>query len=248
MLVQNGSLIDSSDTLETSVKIEEAPSPKEEAPKVRTRRKAKPYEQLTQMGRLHEEKKAAQKAKRNTGKEPVKKALDTKKVKTLTGKGAKIKLNGKVPSKASSKKKDKPSKASDRLDASAHGVAHGGEKCRLCGKRLTRGTSITAGMGPECARQTKRLPAGVTMQDHWDGFKVVEAPKGYIKLQEAVKIARSKGVSGYSFMIAIGGNRMLRPPLNENFKIVVFKNTRYVPKASVSDKELAPLKKPSKRK
>jgi|WetSurMetagenome_2_1015567.scaffolds.fasta_scaffold77455_4 hypothetical protein len=224
------SLIDISDLTPIEEAKKEAPAEVEKAtPRKRTR--AKPYEQIkTQVQIAHERKLARKEAKAN-GKGVVKPIAGKKRV---TGKASPVKAVKASPKKG--KKGELPT-------ATGTGVSKGGEKCSMCGKRLTRGTSIQDGMGPDCARQIKRLPAGVTMEQHYEDLIVMELPKGYIKLKEAFKIVHQKGASGYQFMIACGGNRAMRPPLNDNFKMIFFKHTRYVPKASVSDKELARFKK-----
>jgi hypothetical protein len=243
------------ETPKVEAEIEEAPNGK----KPTKRRKAKPYEALTQMGRHIAEKKAEKKAVRTNGKAPhqtsigkaLKKdakpkqgAISKKEARTLIGKSEKVKVN-KQDKAPKPEKEDKPVKSVEKdgkIIAQGSGVATGSEHCAVCGKKLSRGTSIADGMGPECARQVGRLPAGVTMTEHYETFKVIDEPgKDYIKLQEAGKIARTKGVSGYKFQIAYGGNRMLRPPLNENFRVIVYKNCRYIKKVAVSDKELKAL-------
>lgn len=203
------------------------------------RKKMKPYQQLAQSDKVNADRNAEKKAAKAGTASPKKSGLKQSKkaavseavssvrrkiAETLTGKGAKVKVNKQQTSQAS---------------------ANGSGKCSVCGKLLSRHSSVVNGMGETCAAQLKKLPAGYSsLKEHYQSYSVTDEPgKDYIKLKEAVAIARSKGVSLYRFLIAVGGNRMLRPPLNKNFQIVVFKNTRYVPKASVTDKELKPLRK-----
>lgn len=101
--------------------------------------------------------------------------------------------------------------------------------CSFCGKPLTRPSSVSQGMGDFCAHSKGMLPAGVTRDEHIETLTVTELPKGYMKLGDAYHAARKAGFSGSRFMQACGGNGQLRKPLNEHFKFVFYKNTRYVP-------------------
>jgi hypothetical protein len=196
-------------------------------------KKEKPYVAIkTQVARAHEKKLAKRAAKAD------KKGGIVKPVAGPVKKGA-------GPAKPATRKVLKakaPSKKPVEKEGSSSNGSNG--KCSICGKLLSRHSSVSNGMGDTCAAKLKMLPKGFTdLKEHYQSFVVVDPPsKEYIKLKEAVDIARSKGVTLYRFLTAVGGNRMLRPPLNENFQIIVYKNCRYVPKASVSDKELKPLK------
>lgn len=124
------------------------------------------------------------------------------------------------------------SKSSDK-------VSDGTDVCSLCGKTLTRGTSISAGMGPDCAAKIKLLPAGKTLEDHYEAITEVEVPAGYIKLRDALKKINDKGISSYRLIQAIGGDRMLRKPLNSHFKVVLVNHVRYINGEALSNwKEL----------
>lgn len=220
MNAQNASLITSEDL---SAVVETVVTPVEaEAKTPRTRRKPKPYEEIKTLSKVtaakKEEKKNGVKSKKalETGKKPVDKKTVVKPAPKKTGK-------------------------KDKVVASGSGVSAGNVHCSACGKLLTKGTSIENGMGPECARQAQRLPKGMTFQEHYEEMKVVDLPKGFIKLREAIALARKKGVTPYRFFIAVGGNRMLRPPLSPAFKVVFYKGARYVHVNSTSDKELKPL-------
>ena len=107
--------------------------------------------------------------------------------------------------------------------------------CSLCGKPLTRPFSASQGMGDICAGKIKLLPAGITMQEHYDNLTETEVPKDFVLLKEAIAAAREKGCSGYRFIQACGGDRMLRSPLNENFKVVFVAGKRYVSRKALQD-------------
>lgn len=109
--------------------------------------------------------------------------------------------------------------------------------CSVCGKPLTRPASAAQGQGDICAAKVKLLPAGETMADHYETLSVVEVPEGFMLLKEAIALARTKGCSGYRFIQACGGDRMLRPPFNEHFKVVFVQGKRYVSRQSLKDLE-----------
>lgn len=211
--MSDSSLIDSSD-LASPVPTAEAKA--ETAPKVRTRRKVKPYEQLKQVTQHTAARKAAKK-----GDVPVKK-------------GKKI--------SAAPAKKGKATKASSKASSNGSGAKTG--ICSICHKPLSRHTSVENGIGETCANKMKLLPKGFdNFAEHYASYVVVDDPsKTHIKLKDAIAIAKGKGVSQYSFLIAVGGNRMLRPPLDKVFQITVYRNTRYVLKAAVTDKSLNLIK------
>lgn len=134
--------------------------------------------------------------------------------------------------KAAKKLTAKPTaaKKADKSDgANAEAV------CSLCHKPLSRHTSVSAGMGEVCQGKIKLLPAGTTMEDHYENITVWELPDGYIKLKDAIEKLNAKGISTYRVLQAIGGDRMLRKPINSNFKVVIFGRTRYINGACIKN-------------
>ena len=106
--------------------------------------------------------------------------------------------------------------------------------CSICGKPLSKHTSVSQGMGDTCASKIKLLPAGTTLEDHYAGLAVYEEPgNDYLPIGKAIEQAKKMGVSGYAFLVATGGDRHLRKPLNEHFQVVMFHRKRYVPKSSL---------------
>ena len=113
-----------------------------------------------------------------------------------------------------------------------------GSHCSICGKPLNRATSVEHGMGDICAGKMKLLPAGTTMADHYALLSLLEVPEGYILLKDAIVEAKAKKISGYRFLQACGGDRMLHAPFNANFKVVFVLGKRYIPKACLDDLKL----------
>ena len=107
--------------------------------------------------------------------------------------------------------------------------------CSVCGKPLTRPASVSQGHGDICDAKVKLLPAGVTLADHYGNLTEAEVPEGFVLLKEAIAQARTKGCSGYRFIQACGGDRMLRPPFNEHFKVVFVQGKRYVSRLALQD-------------
>ena len=107
--------------------------------------------------------------------------------------------------------------------------------CNVCGKPLTRVTSMEAGIGDICASKMKLLPVGTTMADHYALLQEVDVPEDFMLLKEAVQAAREKGCSGYRFIQACGGDRVLRSPFNANFRVVFVLGKRYVSRQSLKD-------------
>jgi hypothetical protein len=130
--------------------------------------------------------------------------------------------------RAAESKKPKNLSKPDKPETQRSAVSDGTAVCSLCGKTLTRGTSIENGMGPDCAAKIKLLPAGTTMEDHYEKLTATEVPEGYIKLRDAYKKLKEKGISAYRLTQAIGGDRMLRKPLNSHFKVVFVNHVRYI--------------------
>ena len=100
--------------------------------------------------------------------------------------------------------------------------------CSICSKPLSKHTSVEAGMGDTCAGRIALLPKGTSMEDHYESITKDDVPDGYIKLKDAVEKLKTKGISGYRVMQAIGGERMLRKPINSSFKVVMVAGTRYI--------------------
>lgn len=149
---------------------------------------------------------------------------------------AKYIRNAKLRAKRSASKaslkasKPKAAKKPAKGKASARSAADEGV-CSVCGKPLSRHSSVQNGMGDVCAEKTgiAQSMGYETVSEHYDSLKVEELPKGYMKLRDAVDFAKKNGVSGYAMQKAWGGNRMLGEPLNKDFKVIVFKNARYIP-------------------
>ena len=116
--------------------------------------------------------------------------------------------------------KDKPARASK--PASDEAV------CTICHKPLSKHTSVAQGMGDTCAMKIKLLPAGTTMEDHYEKLTVGDVPVGYIKLKDAIAKLNEKGITTHRIVQAIGGDRMLRKPLNNNFKVIFVGRVRYI--------------------
>jgi hypothetical protein len=216
--IQSTSLLDGIDLPETGSPAPKVSTPQEAAPKAPSRkRKEKPYNQLKTVTAHADNKKAAKKIVKAGKKEPVIKKAPAKKI-----------------VKASPKKVSKPEPSSSSGAKAAN--------CSFCGKPLSRHSSVVNGMGDVCAKK-RTLLGGKSLAEHRESMIVTELPEGFIHLREAARIANKKGVTTYQFLIAIGGNGAVRPPLNADFKIVFFKNTRYISKKAVTDKSLALLKK-----
>jgi hypothetical protein len=132
-------------------------------------------------------------------------------------------------------KKEAPKEASKQAKGAMTKV------CSFCGKPLSRHSSVEAGMGDVCNSKHKLLPAGMTIENYRSGLTEVDVPDGWIKLKEAIAKAKTKGVSGYRFLQACGGDRMLRKPLNKVFKVIYVDGARYIDSDCL--KHLAELKK-----
>lgn len=156
-----------------------------------------------------------------------KRAADRKASKTVAKASKAVATLGKKISKSLNKAAASLKTSKAKAEAT-NGSSSGSGICSLCHKPLSRHSSVSAGMGDTCAGKIKLLPAGTTMEDHYAKITVTEIPDGYIKLKDAVAKLKEKGISGYRLMQAIGGERMLRKPLNSNFKTVMFGNTRYI--------------------
>lgn len=129
----------------------------------------------------------------------------------------------------------KTAKARSKPEADKGGGTSDEAVCSLCHKPLSRHTSVSAGMGEVCQSKIKLLPVGTTMEDHYEKITVWELPDGYIKLKDAIEKLNAKGISTYRVLQAIGGDRMLRKPINSNFKIVIFGRTRYINGACIKN-------------
>lgn len=143
---------------------------------------------------------------------PAPKTKPAAKPKTSAPKGKKVVMIGKTSDKASQQSSKSTTEAI----------------CSVCHKPLSKHTSVANGMGDTCAAKIKLLPKGVSLEDHYEKLTVFTVPDGYIKLRDAVKKLQAKGISGYRIMQAIGGERMLRKPINSNFKVVFVGKVRYI--------------------
>lgn len=121
-----------------------------------------------------------------------------------------------IVKKLLAKEQPKPSKAG------------GSAICSICHKPLSRHESVAQGMGDTCAAKIAMLPTGTTLADHYEKISVDEIPDGYLKLKDVVEKLKVRGISGYRLMQAIGGERMLRKPINSNFKVVMVAGVRYI--------------------
>lgn len=152
-------------------------------------------------------------AKTPSKKEPtVKKDKQVREIKKVAGK--------KIVVSSVSKKKETGSSGSGKALTEAI--------CSICHKPLSRHTSVSQGMGDTCAAKIKMLPKGVTLEQHYESMIKTDVPDGWIKLSEAIEKARKKGISGYRFIQACGGDRMIRKPINSFFKVIFVANTRYI--------------------
>lgn len=153
----------------------------------------------------------------------VQKAAATKPVKLsrMTARAAKIPLNSTKSTVKTGSKTNTPAKATKGGKAD---TTH----CSICHKPLSRGTSVASGMGDICQHKMKLLPAGTTLEQHYENISLPDVPEGWVKLKDVVVKAKAKGVSTYRFVQAIGGDRMLRKPINKHFKVVIVDAVRYI--------------------
>ena len=114
-------------------------------------------------------------------------------------------------------------------------------KCRVCGKALTRQSSILAGIGDLCRKTEDSLPKG-GLAEHYAKVRVDKIPEGWIILTKALAAANKAGISNYRFIQACGGDRAIRPPLHPSFRLVYVQNTRYISKECLEHLEEARLK------
>jgi hypothetical protein len=78
---------------------------------------------------------------------------------------------------------------------------------------------------------SKKLPDGVTIEDHYASLRKKEVPEGWITLASAIKTAKAKkNISAYRFVQVIGGDRMLSKPFSKEFKVILVGHTRYISK------------------
>lgn len=183
-----------------------------------------------QIKEAKEKREAEEGKKRNTIKRQVDKAV----VKRVAAKPIK-----KSTPKPAPKAKAKPQAA--KQPAKAARSRSDEAICSMCGKPLSRHTSVEAGMGDICRMKLSWLPKGVTLEQHYERITVNDVPDGFIKFADAYAKAREKGTSGYRFIQAIGGDRMIRKPINSNFKVVIVKGVRYINRDSL--KHLSDLEK-----
>lgn len=176
--------------------------------------------------------KAAREAEQKVGK---KKAAASKAVashptaKKAVAKISKAKPVVKAEPKKKAMAKTEPKKAAPKkVEVKGHGRQTNTAVCSVCGKDLSRHSSVENGMGDTCAAKIKLLPKGVTLEQHYEGLTKTDVPDGWIKLSEAIAKAQSKGISGYRFIQACGGDRMIRKPINKFFQVAFVSGTRYI--------------------
>jgi len=100
--------------------------------------------------------------------------------------------------------------------------------CSICGKPLTRGSSVSAGMGDVCSNKGHLLAKGETLEQHMEKVTRSEIPAGFMPLSEAWSKLRKAGYSTYRIQQAVGGNGLFRPPLNSYFKTVYVGSRKYI--------------------
>jgi hypothetical protein len=202
-----------------------------------------PKPELNAMGAKHA-RKAAEKAAKQTkaqlkataerdainkaGAKPIKGA-GAKKIVAKSTKVAQTRAAGPVrlPKVPKGHKKVKMTKA-DQHKAGKVAKPALGSHCSICGKPLSRESSVERGIGDVCEGHVKLLPAGVTMAQHYEKLTLKEIPEGWIPLAKAVKAANAKHISTYRFFQVIGGDRLLRKPLSPVFQVKFFKHARYI--------------------
>jgi hypothetical protein len=131
--------------------------------------------------------------------------------------------------KVPSKKSQEPKTPTAPKKTPAPETSNSGEAvCSICHKPLSRSSSISARMGDVCQHKMSLLPQGVSLEEHYANLTDYEVPEGWIKVKDAASKAREKGYSVYRFVQAIGGDRMLRKPLNKFFQVKLIKGVRYI--------------------
>jgi len=114
--------------------------------------------------------------------------------------------------------------------------------CRVCGKPLSRETSVISGIGDICANKIG-VSAGMPESDvdtllekhqkkvekRIASLTLDSLTDKYISFEKAWKAVKKTKVSRYAFMVACGGNGAAREPLNKHFQIYFYKGKRYLP-------------------
>lgn len=137
-----------------------------------------------------------------------------------------------------------PSKAQKGSKGAPQAAKAGGKasrKCSVCGKSLTRPSSMSVGIGDVCQHHLKLLPKGTTLEDHYAAITEFDVPDGWVKFKDLVAKLQEKGISGYRLIQAIGGERMIRKPLSSHWRVKLVKGVRYINKECM--KHLDELKK-----
>jgi hypothetical protein len=184
-------------------------------------------EQLTAVGAAHARKAAA---KADKQKAKIAKVIATAKAKAHTHAGTVI-----IPgSKKAAPKKVPAPKTAQPLAKRGSLASH----CSICGKPLTRETSIVQGMGDTCAGHVKKLPAGTTLGQHYASLQLKDLTPDWVGLDVLVQAANKKGVSTYRVFQCIGGDRLLDAPLAPVFKVKFYNHKRYVSKDALKSIDL----------
>ncbi|HKZ42953.1 MAG TPA: DUF6011 domain-containing protein [Candidatus Hodarchaeales archaeon] len=100
-----------------------------------------------------------------------------------------------------------------------------GPACSVCGKPLTDPESVKLGIGPLCRAMgwTKETIAAKMTQ-----LKRDTVPEGWVKLADVDKRCRLEGIPVARLVRAIGGDRGMKEPINENFAVIYVGRARYM--------------------
>ena len=114
--------------------------------------------------------------------------------------------------------------------------------CRVCGKPLSRETSVISGIGETCANkvginagmpaaeiETKVTKYQTKVEKRIASLTLDKLTDKYISLGKAWKAVKKTKVSQYAFIRATGGNGAAREPLNKHFQVYFYKGKRYLP-------------------
>jgi len=88
--------------------------------------------------------------------------------------------------------------------------------CNICGKKVTKGATIKAGMGSRCAHIAQQYTPAQLAQ-HYKKLSVASMPKGFIKLAVLDKKVKAQkhnvaGLTITKMVNAIGKDRANKPP------------------------------------
>ena len=104
--------------------------------------------------------------------------------------------------------------------------------CTICGKKITKGATVKAGMGIRCAHiAQKYTPA--QLQAHYKSRSVASTPKGYITvgaLDKVVKAQKHKvpGLTISKMVKAFGRDRASAPPAHPIAQVFYLPNRHRV--------------------